>query len=187
MNAVATSIAETRSHNVPPDTFRRHYREIRDAKDQHHDTGMAVARAKKAAKADGIDLDALKMIEQLAKLDQDVVELLLRNVGLYAGWLELPIGTQANLFGPPETGNGKDPKHIEWEATNAGILAGTKGEERNTNRHKAGTLEFAAWDKGWLRGNKDWLKGQEKIAKQMGPATAAKGRKRANGASARAH
>jgi hypothetical protein len=61
-----TSPAEAPSHNVPPDVFLRHYREIRDLKRAHADTGMAVARAKKSAKSAGIDLDALKLLEKFA-------------------------------------------------------------------------------------------------------------------------
>jgi hypothetical protein len=195
------SLAEARSHNVPPDTFLRHYREIRDAKDAHADTGMALARAKKAAKGDGIDLDALKLLEKFADLDTDEAEMRLRHLRLYAEWIELPIGAQNDMFGqppPPKPDEEETQKQRDFNAKAAGKTAGQAGHERQTNPHSPGTSEHVAWDKAWLAGHKGWLKGQETIASEMAPADelplngaavgrAKRGRPRSNGASAPAH
>jgi hypothetical protein len=161
------SLAEARSHNVPPDVFIRHYQEIRDTKHAHHDTGMAVARAKKAAKADGIDLDALRLLEKLADLDTDEAELQLRHLRQYAAWIELPIGSQLNFFGEATTANPKAAEFREWSAGGVGFDAGKAGHTRDTNPHKAGSAEHVAWDKSWSNGNKAWLKGQKQIAGEM--------------------
>lgn len=182
------SLAEARTHNVPPEVFLRHYREIRDTKQAHSDTGMAVARAKKAAKAAGVDLDALKLLEKLEDLDTDEAEMQLRHLQIYAKWIELPVGSQLNFFGDPEAPQVKQQtaaEQREWNAGEAGNQAGRNGHERGTNPHKAGSPEQVAWDKAWAKGNKVWLKGQTKIAKELGAAAQGGRRKgHVNGATA---
>jgi hypothetical protein len=196
--ATVENLAEARSHNVPPDTFLRHYREIRDCKEAHHDTGMALARAKKAAKGDGIDLDALKLLEKFADLDTDEAELQLRHLRQYALWIELPIGTQLDAFGAPSKPDPEETqKQRDFNAKAAGKAAGQAGHERQTNPQIAGSSEHVAWDKAWLAGHKVWLKGQETIASEMALAPELpldgksvgrkRGRPRSNGASATAH
>jgi len=172
MAKAAASLAEASSHNVPPEVFLKHYREIKQAKDDHADTGMAVARAKKAAKNDGIDLDAFKWLEKLAKLDTEDAEMQIRHLQTYAGWIKLPIGTQLAMFGQPEPAT-VDAKaaaeHAEWEARDLGSAEGKAGHERGDNPNLLGSPEYAAYDRGWLEGNEIWLKGQKKIASEMGP------------------
>jgi hypothetical protein len=179
----------------------RHYREIRDAKEAHADTGTALARAKKAAKGDGIDLDALKLLEKFADLDTDEAELQLRHVKQYAEWLKLPIGAQLDAFGPaaiPKVSPEEDQKQRDWTARQAGEAAGKAGNERQVNPNSPGTSEHVSWDKAWLKGNKVWLKGQEKIASEMAeppeelplngaPVDRKRGRPRSNGGVATAH
>jgi hypothetical protein len=181
--AAGASLAEASSHSVPPDVFLRHYRTIRDLKDEHASTGTALARAKKAAKGDGIDLDALKMLEKLADLDTDEAELQIKHLQIYAGWLKLPIGTQLNMWGKPEAAT-VDAKAAEeqreWEAGSNGYKAGEAGHERETNPHEAGSAEYVAWDKSWVRGHKVWLNGQTAIAREMKP-NGAKANGTANG------
>ena len=65
------NLAETRSHNLPPEVFQKHFMAIKDAVDKHAETGQLVAAAKKAAKSSGVDMDALKFLQQLAKRDPD--------------------------------------------------------------------------------------------------------------------
>lgn len=186
------SLAEAASHNVPPEVFLRHYRDIRDCKQAHGETGTALARAKKAAKKDGIDLDALKMLEKLADLDTDEAALQLGHLKIYAGWLELPIGSQLDAFGAPAP-LALDAKvqqeQREWVAGGQGFEAGKAGNERDLNPHQAGSSEYVAWDKSWANGNKLFMKGQKKLAGELGarangakpPAAAKRGR------AARAH
>lgn len=170
MARAAASIAETRSHNVPPKVFLDHYRTIRDLKDAHADAGMAVARAKKAAKNAGIDLDALKMLEKLTALDLDEAEMQLKNLRMYAQWIELPIGSQMDMFGKaePETVDAETAaEQREWVAGSRGYEAGAAGQERDINPYEAGSAEYVAWDKSWARGHKVWLNGQKAIAREM--------------------
>jgi hypothetical protein len=167
------SLAEARSHNVPPDVFLRHYREIRDCKRHQADANMAVARAKKSAKEIGIDLEAFRLLEKLAALDLDEAEMQLSHLRQYAAWIELPIGTQLDAFGAPPQPAAVDAKDAaeqrEWQAGDEGLQAGKAGHERDVNPFEAGSAEYVAWDKAWAKGNKVWLKGQERIAGEMGP------------------
>jgi len=166
------SLAEARSHNVPADVFLRHWREIRDAKTMHSDSGMAVARAKKQAKAAGIDLDAFKLVEQLAGLEEDELEMLLKNILVYSKWLKLPIGTQSEMFSTPV--NAPEPtadsraEHDDWEAQQQGLAAGKGGVNREDNPFEAGSSRFDKWDRAWAKGNKEWTREQSRIAGEMG-------------------
>jgi hypothetical protein len=185
---MAQTLADARSHNVPPDTFLRHYRDIRDCKDAHHDTGMALARAKKAAKADGVDLDALKMLEKLADLETDEAEIQLRHLREYAAWIDLPIGAQLDMFGkPPQPDAEAAEKQREHNAKLQGKSAGESGQLRGDNPYDAGSPEHVAWDRAWTSGNKVWLKGQKSLAGDLARNARSGRRKRGNGAHATAH
>jgi hypothetical protein len=184
------SLAEARSHNVRPDVFLRHYREIRDCKTAHHDTGMALARAKKSAKGDGIDLDALKLLEKFADLDTDEAEMQLSHLRQYAAWIELPIGTQLDAFGQHKAPSlAETEKQRAHTARSDGEAAGKAGHERGTNRYGPGTAGYVAWDKGWLKGNKTWLAGQKSLAGDLARNAngRGRGRPRKNGADAPAN
>lgn len=167
-------LAEATSHNVPPATFLQHWREIRTCKDAHADTGMALARAKKAAKSAGIDLDAFKLLEKFNDLDTDEAEMRLRHLRIYAKWIELPIGTQIRMFGEaddpiPEPDATVIQNQRDFNAAEAGMGAGKSGELREANPHVPGSSEHVAWDTSWRKGNRIWLKGQQRIAAEMGP------------------
>jgi len=162
---MVASLAEAQSPNVAPETFLAHYRSIRDATRVKDDAGMALARTKKAAKSDGVDLDALKMLERLAKLDEDEAELQLKHVFEYASWAKLPIGTQLDAFGQhkiPAVKQKAANEHELWAAGDAGNKAGKKGEPRDNNPHEPGTELHVVWAKGWLDG-------QRVIADEMQP------------------
>lgn len=183
MAQAAASLAEASSHNVPPAVFLKHYRTIRDLKQEHAEAGTAVARAKKAAKNDGVDLDALKIIEKLADLDADEAEMQLKHVRIYAQWLESPLVTQLAMFAEPVPEPVDDKtaeEQREWVAGGRGFDAAEAGHERGINPFEAGSFEHVAWDKSWTRGHKIWLNAQKAIAAEMGPKKQAAAKK-ANG------
>lgn len=160
---MVASLAAAQSPNVPPETFLAHLRSIRDAKRTQEDANMAVARVKKAAKRDGIDLDAFKLMEGLAKLDEDEAELRLRHLFEYSKWANLPIGTQLDAFGDhrvPPVKTKAAAEHDLWAAGDAGRAAGKKGEPKDNNPHNPGTELHVVW-------NKSWLDGQRVIADEM--------------------
>lgn len=170
--ARATTVAEASSHNVPPAVFLEHYKTIKEARKAHAETGTAVARAKKAAKNAGVDLDALKVIEKWTDIDIDEAELQLKHVRIYAQWLESPLVTQLQMFSEinaPAVDEKTQEEQREWVAGSRGYEAGEAGHSRENNPFDAGTPEFVAWDKSWTRGRKVWLNGQKKIAAEMEP------------------
>lgn len=150
------SLAEAQSPNLPPATFLSHFRAIRDLKRLHDEAGMALARAKKSAKADGVDLGALKIVEQMRKLDDDEAEIRIRHAFEYSGWLGKPLGTQSVLF--PEIAAAPESKALadqqEWEAGDAGYLAGKGGKLRSDNPFPEGSPVYVRWDREFVRGLK---------------------------------
>lgn len=185
---MAESLAEARSHNVGPEVFLRHWRDIRDAKNAKDDAGMGHTRAKKAAKQAGINLDAFKLVEQFADLDTDEMELLLKDVIAYSKWLKLPIGTQMEMFAKPDVAMPNDAaaaQHAEWEAGQDGLAAGQNGHERDTNPCEPGSAEHVAWDKQWAKGNKQFMREQTARADKLGE-NAGRGRRAASNGKAEA-
>ena len=152
------SLAESKSPKLNPAVFTKHYRKIRDLKVQQDDVSSELRLAKKAAKTDGVDLDALRLMEKLAKLDDDEAELQLRHMHQYATWLKMPLGTQFGLFGTTVAPKGKELPDEDGEADDfdgaeveeAGAEACKHGVTRSSNPHSVGSKPFAAWDKGWM-------------------------------------
>jgi hypothetical protein len=178
------SLAETKSPKLNPAVFTKHYRKIRDLKEQQDDVSSELRLAKKAAKTDGVDLDALQLMEKLAKLDDDEAELQLRHMHQYATWLKMPLGTQFGLFGTTVVPKGQEALEDDDaiddikddEAGEAGKLASKRGELRSANPHPVGSRLFAAWDKGWLGHMQDALTATENREPEAEPKTDAKQR-----------
>lgn len=171
--------------NVRPDTFLTHWRAIRDAKNDQADKGSATARAKKAAKRDGVDLEVLSWLEKLDKLSQDERELMLRKLFVYSDWLSMPLAAAAEgLSPPPQPKNSTMKDFFEWQAGQDGYKAGKSGSKRDENPHQPGSAEHVAWDKRWAAGFRlVQNRRADALAKNAGVAKRAK---RANG-EARAH
>jgi hypothetical protein len=173
--------------SVKPETFLAHFRDIRDAKGDAGDRAMDVARAKKAAKRDGIDLDVLKLVEKFHDMDDDEVSIFIHKLRMYSGWLKMPLGAyQAGLEVPaPKASSQADFE--KWQAGQDGHKAGLDGSPRDANPYPQGTEKFVAWDKKWPAGFKqNQRKEADKMIRGTGGArsrTAANG----NGAGAAAH
>jgi hypothetical protein len=197
-----TSLASALSHNVRPEVFLKHYRTIRDIKSERKRLGSQEQIAKKNAKSDGVDLDALRLLDNLAKIDTDEAQMRLRHLFAYAQWAEVPFGTQLDIFGPAHNPPpAEQEKQAEWNAQQEGLKAGETGEPGDNNPHPPGASVHAAWAEAWKRGHDTWLKAQTKLAGELGknakagkaaatpsppPPAATRGRgKRANGAASR--
>jgi hypothetical protein len=153
----ADSLADAKSPDVKPDTFLKHFRAMREVARRKEDIAMAMNGARKAAKTDGVDMAAVKLVEKLAKYDPDEVDVLLRHARDYANWANLQIGSQLSLFAAPaiiQVPQAAQEAHTEWSADDAGYDAGRRGMLRDDNPHDPGSAQFTSWDKGWLRGLK---------------------------------
>lgn len=146
--------------NLTRDTFEECFRKIRTAKREADEARGRYQAARKAAKDAGVDMPALALMEQLAKLDEEEVNQRLGVVFRYAGWLELNIGTQLDMFGAEPRTQKAEVEQREWAAEEAGKAGPNRNDE---NPYPPGSPLHVKWDAGWL-------KGQAIIADQMGPA-----------------
>lgn len=153
MAAKLESRSET--NGVAPEDFLRHYRAIHDAKRAKEEAAAAYQAARHSAKAAGVDMDAMKIVEHLSSLDDADAELRMRETLRYAAWMGLEIGTQADMFGdaPEIELVGKvSAQHAEWKAEQDGYKAGKGGEPRDNCPIAATSPLHPAWNRGWREG-----------------------------------
>src|SRR6185437_1447392 len=88
----------------------------------------------------------------------------------YAQWAKVPLGTQLDMFGvsPMQPTEKSQHEHEVWEASDAGLVAGRDGQDREDNPHEPGSEEHVAWDKSWAKGNRTFLAKQQQIADDLG-------------------
>jgi ribosome modulation factor len=165
---------------VTPDKFLTHWRNIREAKDDMGSASTEVARSKKAAKRDGVDMGALKWAEELSGMDEDQRETRMRLTSGYCDWIGLPLGAWA-LSGKAVVEEPKDSSREEfsrWQAGKEGYAAGLAGAPKENNPHRAGSFQHVEWAKKWKPG---FDANQKKIATQMAKG-ARRSAKKADGA-----
>lgn len=156
---MARALVQANESSITPERFLIHYRLIRAAKRAHEETSSALQTAHRKAKSDGVDLDALRDVIRLSKLDPDAAMERLRKMRAYGKWTGLPIGTQLDMFA--EVALADEPSEAaaaelrEFDAEEAGFDAGKAGKHRvDDNPHPAGTPHYAAFDRGYLRGQR---------------------------------
>ena len=142
--------AADRDTNLTADVFLRHCRSISEANAAVKAAQEQRKKIRQQAKADGItlaDLDAtLRMADWGRNEIRDKFETRMR----YARWLNLPVGSQGELFKPVDT---SDPKKAadEWKA--AGITAGVTGANPEPPEECPAEFHQAYMD-GWHTGQK---------------------------------
>jgi hypothetical protein len=115
------------------------------AKDAHDSAKGRLQSIYKAAKDDGVDIDALKEVRKMDKGDHAEVELRYRNTGRYLRVLESKLAVQFELF--PEV-----KQSAAVGAWLAGSRAGKAGEPVENNPHTVGSAPFEEYDQGWRHG-----------------------------------
>lgn len=118
----------------------------------------------KRAKNSGADLDALALLNRLAKLDDDVREGLIGNLQKYSSWQGTTIWTQADLPLDAVASAPAAEDKEKWDDArtyDSGYHAGADGANRDANPFEAGSSKYERWDVGYLDG-------QESIADKMG-------------------
>ncbi len=146
---------EAAKPNLSPDTFLEHYRYIRRAKVALDEASSDYRGTRKRAKAVGIDLVALAMMERLAAMDADAAMLRMKQLGYYGTLASLPCFTQTDLFGThgvPAPTEKSLAEQAAFDAEEDGRFAGAGGEPRDNNIHVAGTDLHTHWDTGWREG-----------------------------------
>ena len=115
------------------------------AKDAHDSAKGKLQSIYKAAKDDGVDIDALKEVRKMDKGDHAEVELRYRNTGRYLRVLESKLAVQFELF--PEV-----KQSASVSAWLAGTRAGKSGVSIDENPHTPGSEVFEEWNGGWRNG-----------------------------------
>lgn len=137
------------SGSVPDEVYDRHLKRI----DQ---TAKAMDKAKleydqkkgehrsafRAAKDDGVNIDAVRIARELDKQDAGVVVTNYSDVGRVLRLMESPLADQMDLFQNIEV-------PLPANATLAGTQAFKSGNDRSTNPYKAGTAEYVNFDTAW--------------------------------------
>jgi hypothetical protein len=149
---------------VRPEQFLSHWRQIRDSKEDAADGAMSVARAKKAAKRDGVDLDVLSLVEKLKNMDEDQRPGFLKMAVMYCQWLELPLGAFSLGIQAPAPKETSRTDFKRWQAGEDGHKHAMGGGGREANPHRPGSEEHQAWDRKW---NVGFKLHQKKLAGQM--------------------
>jgi hypothetical protein len=149
---------------VKPEQFLAHWRSIRDSKEDAADSAMSVARAKKAAKRDGVDLDVLKVVEQLKNMDEDKRPGFIHKIVTYSQWIEMPLGAFSVGIQAPEPKEASRTDFKRWQAGEDGHKQGLGGGPRESNPHRPGSEEHQAWDRRW---NVGFKLNQKKLAGQL--------------------
>lgn len=104
-----------------------------------------ISAARKVAKKDGCDVEAIVAAIKLKRRDPDEVIAEHRNMVRVLKLLESPLGTQFDFFKDVEVKDTVD-------ARTAGRAAGKNGEPPENNPYAAGTEQNADWKAGWLDG-----------------------------------
>lgn len=160
---MAPRLNEAPTTPLSADTYLTHYRLIRRQSSEGESVRGTLGALKKAAKKDGVNLDALALVEKLAKMEEEAATMFLRDVFRYAGWSDIHIGRQKELFalfdsgGPSEKAKAELSEHVAFET---GVAAGEAGRKQDDCQFEPGTAVHVAWVRGWNEG-------QARIAKRM--------------------
>ena len=139
---------------ISPEDFLSVYRDLKDKKRRKEEAAAAFTAAKQHAKSLGVDLNALKIVEHLASLDDADAELRMRETLRYAAWMGLEIGTQPDMFEQPEVSLASQvaAQHNEWKAEQAGYDAGKSGDPSDNCPHPGTSPLNPRWHQGWRDG-----------------------------------
>lgn len=146
---------EAKLDNLSNETIQKHIRFCSDAKSQLEEASGIYRAALKAAKAAGCNQKQLVAVLNDRKKDADQLVIEMRDYVRYAGLVGIAI-KQGDLF-PVDSykvAEAAAQEMEEWQIEEAGCAAGKGGAERGDNKYPPGSPSFAAWDRGYLRGQK---------------------------------
>lgn len=149
---------EKNGNGPDPELIASYYRKLQDqadvvatAKGPYDEERGRYRSLCKAAKTDGVDIDAMIKVLNAAKQDPSKRQLELETFVRYAKLMDVAIGTQFDLFGfevPVQVAT-DNAKH---NATRAGQMAGKRGEHRlDSNPHDPASELYVAFDTGWMK------------------------------------
>lgn len=144
---------------VEPEIFLSRYRTVAE---KFRDVTKIKAAHKaevKVSESIGVDLDALKWVEKLAKMDPRKAQSVFRNSVLYVRWLGLNFLDQEELFDAAQSTAGLTASIVAtqaaWRAGDEGYKAGVAGVPLDENPYAPGAETHQRWATEWHDGASD--------------------------------
>lgn len=131
--------------NVSTGLVMLHLRKIQDAEKKGGEATAALRNARKAAKADGIDLEMLEVMRKFDKMTESDLAEYLNAMITYAQHFSIPHLSQMDLFDSPEI----DESVAMDLAYSRGLRAGKLGRDQTSNPAEPGTPAGQKWLEGW--------------------------------------
>lgn len=150
---------------ITKDTFTGHFRAYLASRQNQSDEGTETARICKRAKDQGIDVDAMRQVERMRKLDPLRREALLENLCIYLDWAGVPNQLRFDLSGQMTTeprGKAAADEPKESAAHEQGKEQGLAGTFDPP--YEKGTFGFTWFYQGWLEGQKELASAKAKDA-----------------------
>jgi hypothetical protein len=158
-----TAAQDAKRYNAGPSVLQACIEEV-DAHDRRVEKAKGIVRAAQESlksltkqrkdcrarwEGDGIDLHVMDRIREDKKRDPDELAMSNATYARYAAWQQIETGFQSEMdFDTPS--EEEAAKTREHNCMLQGEHAAKNGDGRGTNPHEAGTLAYAAWDKGWV-------------------------------------
>ena len=170
-----SAIQDAKALNVTAETILQYVAEIDTAEDKLETAKGALRNVRKRAKADGVNLRMLDEIRHAKRRDADEVIQDEQDRLRYAAFLGLDLGTQMemSLDVPAED----VAKREQYDARRDGLSFGRQGHPRTDTpfAHEPGSVAYAAWDSGWVEGEKEHSDGSAPAKPKRGRPKKAQG------------
>jgi len=152
----------TTDSNVQDGVTLIHLQKITAAERKKDEAVNALRNARKAAKADGVQLKALDAVRVLAKLDSHELTQDFNDIVRYARLLQVPLYSQLDMFDAPD--GSSDEADIIAKAASDGLRAGRLGETADSaNPYDPGSPAGQAWLEYWRKGQDELLSAIKEI------------------------
>lgn len=164
MTKPRTVSAQGHAANLTPEEFLKFVREANRLQIEVSETAEAAKSAvgalrahRKAGKKNlGIDLEAFQIMTTLQNQEPEDAAMRIKNLQRYVSWLKLPFGTQLDMFGKSDDApltQDQEEAAIRIQQEETGYLRGVAGDTAEANPHKAGSVEYVAWETGRAKGD----------------------------------
>lgn len=161
------AIDDAKATNISPQDIQQCARELNDIEDKMETLKGQVRSLRKKWKGDGIPLKAVDQVRSDKRKDlADVIQeqkdyqmvaaaLSLDLTGAYQATFDFDISTEIK------------EENAKYDAGRDGLNFGRRGDPRTDNPFEAGTVAYAAWDAGWIDGEKEHFDGDAPPKKAM--------------------
>jgi len=145
--------AEAKKTNVPDEVYKRNWDAVSDAIAVMNAAAKELKRAKAVVQAcystannDGCNIEAMKRLRELEKIDTDELDLDMKTVARIAGIVGSTIAETSIMKLIDEAD--------EVNYFTQGFTAGKAGDARDTCPHQPGSEKAEKWGRGWDEGQR---------------------------------